>query len=95
MIESYRQRIQDDPEAVLEDLGLVATDDGYQVDSEAPDSVLAVGFLPGDVVAKVNGQQVGNIEQDRQLFDEVAASGHARIEFLRQGQSIVLSLPLK
>ena len=59
------------------------------------EAVRGPGCRPGDVVAKVNGQQVGNIEADRELFDEVTASGRARIEVVRNGQPIVLSFPLR
>lgn len=95
VIARYRDRIQANPQTVLDDLGLVATDQGYRVAGSASNSVRRAGLNPGDVVEKVNGQQVGNIEQDRRLFDEVAASGHARIEVLRNGQRVVMSFPLR
>ncbi len=94
-IERYRSAIRDDPQAVLDDLGLVASDDGYRVDADASEALLVAGLLPGDVVSKVNGQQVGDIEADRQYFDDVTASGRARIEVARDGQRFVLSFPLR
>ncbi len=95
MMERYRTEMQNDPQTALDDLGLQPTDQGYQVGDGAPDTLLQAGLQPGDVIAKVNGQQVGNIEQDQSYFDEVMASGRARIEVLRNGQRIVLSFPLR
>jgi general secretion pathway protein C len=90
-----RERVRDDPQAVLDDMGLAATAEGYRVAEGASETLLRVGLLPGDLVAKVNGQQVGNIEQDRGLFDDVAASGRARVEVIRDGQRVVLTFPLQ
>ncbi|MBA3323950.1 MAG: hypothetical protein H0T41_01270 [Rhodobacteraceae bacterium] len=94
-IARYRERIASNPQTVLDNLGLVATEAGYEVADTASAGVLQAGLQPGDVVAKVNGQQVGDIERDRDFFDEVAASGRARIEVLRDGQRVVLSFPLR
>jgi general secretion pathway protein C len=91
----YRERLQEDPAQMLEDLGLEATDIGYAVGMTPAEEVARAGLRHGDVIVKVNGQQVGNIEADRELFDKVAASGHARIEVLRNGLPMVLSFPLR
>lgn len=95
VISRYRERIQANPQTVLDGLGLEATTQGYRVGETASTGVRRAGLQPGDVVEKVNGQQVGNIESDRDLFDEVAASGRARIEVLRDGQRVVMSFPLR
>lgn len=95
MIADYRARIRANPQTVLDSLGLAATGEGYRVAEGAPAGMRRAGLRPGDVVAKINGQQVGDIERDRALFDDVAASGRARIEVLRGGQRIVLSFPLR
>ncbi len=95
MIAEYRERIRANPQTVLDGLGLEASDRGYRVGDAASAGLRRAGLRPGDVVAGVNGQQVGNIERDRDLFDEVAASGRARIEVLRDGKRIVMSFPLR
>lgn len=95
VIARYRERIRQNPQTVLDDLGLVATEAGYEIASDPSSGVRRAGLQPGDLVAKVNGQQVGNIETDRRFFDEVAASGRARIEVLRDGQRIVMTFPLR
>lgn len=94
-VAGYRNRIRDDPQALLDDLGVVATDAGYEVAEDASDTLLRIGLEPGDLVVMVNGQQVGNIDQDRDLFDEVTATDRARVEVARDGQAVVLTLPIR
>ena len=91
----YRERLQDDPRRVLDDLGLVATEGGYEVGEDPAKPLRRAGLEPGDLIAKVNGQQVGDVERDRRFFDEVVASGRARVEVVRDGERITLSFPLE
>ena len=92
---TYGNRFRDDPQAVLDELGLVATAEGYRVADGASEAVLRAGLLAGDLVATVNGQQVGNIQRDLNLFDEITAAGHARVEVVRDGRRMALSFPLQ
>lgn len=94
-IASWRERVQTEPDAVLDELGLTAGEEGYAVGDEASDLMRRAGLLPGDVVAKVNGQQVGNIDDDQPLFDEIVAAGRARLEIIREGETVVMSFPLR
>ena len=94
-IDHYRRRIAENPQSVLDDLGVTLTGNGYRISSDAPRAVLRSGLRAGDTVTRVNGVAVGSVERDRRLFEQVAASGHARVEILRGGRSIVLSFPLK
>ena len=94
-IDHYRRRIAANPQTVLDDLGITLTGKGYRIGEGAPRAVLRSGLRAGDIVAKVNGERVGDIESDRRLFERIAASGHARVEILRDGRTIVLSFPLR
>lgn len=94
-IEFWRQRIAANPQAVLDQLGLEATDKGYVVGERSHAGVRRAGFRPGDVVARVNGTAVGDVEADRRLYDEIAASGRARVELIRNGSPIILTFPLR
>ncbi len=95
LVAQYQSEMQADPVTALEDLGLVATEQGYEVVPDGAGTLLPIGFQPGDVITKVNGQQVGDIDRDVPFFNNVVASGHARIDLLRNGQRIVLSFSLK
>jgi general secretion pathway protein C len=79
----------------LDEIGLLATENGYIVDENHDPGVKLAGLKAGDRVAKVNGQTVGNIEQDRKFFDDIAASGVARLEVIREDKTFVLSFPLR
>lgn len=95
VIDFWRRRIEANPQSVLDQLGLEATGDGYRIADSTHPGVRRAGFRPGDVVARVNGQQIGDVNADRRLYDQIAASGRARVELIRNGQPIVLTFPLK
>lgn len=95
VIDFWRRRIAQNPGAVLDQLGLEATEEGYRIGTGAHAGVRRAGFKEGDLVASVNGKKVGEVESDRQLYEEVAASGRARVELIRDGRTIVMSFPLR
>lgn len=90
-----RQRIAQNPRDLLNDLGAEAGDGGYRIGTNASAMTRRAGFKPGDLVTRVNGVPVGNIENDRQLFEEVVAAGNARVEIIRDGKTTILTFPLK
>lgn len=95
VIARYRAAIAMDAQGVINRLGLQITDQGYRVTENASSGVKQAGFKPGDVVTSVNGQKVGDMAKDQSYFDEVAASGRARVELVRDGQTIIMSFPLR
>lgn len=95
VIARYRAAILQNPQSVMDRLGLEATGDGYRISDAASPGVRQAGFRPGDLVTAVNGQKVGDIAGDQRYFDEVAASGKARVELQRDGQTIVMTFPLR
>ncbi len=94
-IDLWRDRIRANPGEVLDTIGLIPTENGYRIAEEHDSGVGLAGLRAGDVVTSVNGQAVGDVERDRQLFDDVAASGQARIEITRDGDTIVMTFPLQ
>lgn len=95
VIARYRAAILQNPKSVMDRLGLEATGDGYRISDAASPGVRQAGFRPGDLVTSVNGQNVGDIAADQRHFDVVAASGKARVEVQRGGQTIVMTFPLR
>lgn len=95
VIETYRRRIEANPQAVLDSLNLEATGAGYRIGAEPPEAVRRAGLQPGDVVTRVNGRAVGDVESDRRLYDLVAAQGRASIEVRRGERTITLTFPLQ
>lgn len=91
----WRKRIIDDPISVLDTIGLVPSAQGYTVSQNPNIGVTLAGLKPGDLVTRVNGQAVGNPDRDRAFYDEIAASGHARVEVVRGGEQLLMSFPLR
>jgi general secretion pathway protein C len=95
VIDSYRQKIADNPQTVLDEFSVSASAEGYRVNETLAPSVRRAGLMPGDVIVRVNGVPVGNVEQDRKHFEDVVASGRARVEVLRNDNLLILSFPLR
>lgn len=57
--------------------------------------VKLAGLKSGDLVRSVNGQTVGNPDDDRRFYDRIAASGQARLEVERNGRILTFSFPLR
>ena len=94
-INLWRERIIRNPKQVLDRIGLTATENGYIINEDHDIGVKLAGLQAGDRVASVNGQAVGDIETDRQRYDQIAASGVARLEIIRDGQTITMSFSLR
>lgn len=94
-IDLWRERIKANPMQVLDEIGLVASDDGYIIAENHDSGVTRAGLQAGDLVKTVNGKPVGNIDSDRALYDDVANAGLARIEIERDGRTITFSFPLQ
>jgi general secretion pathway protein C len=67
----------------------------YQIATTAPPAVMQAGFQPGDLVTTVNGQRVGDVAQDQQYIDQIVAAGRATVEVQRDGQTIIMTFPLR
>jgi len=100
MIDSYRQRLDQDPEGALSDLGIApvasGSAEGYRLGNLANSPYLSqTGLQPGDVVLTVNGSPVGDIQQDRGQLDSILAQGSARLEVQRGTRRFFVTASLK
>ena len=95
IIDLYRRRIAVNPMAVLNGFGVSPTAEGYRIGPAPSEGVVRAGLKTGDIIAEVNGEAVGTVEKDRRLFEQVVASGFARVKIIRNGQEIVLSFPFR
>lgn len=91
----WRDRITRNPQAAMDRVGVELVENGYRVKENPNIGVTLAGLRPNDVITKLNGQSVGDTEQDRILYDDVAAAGIARIEVIRDGQTMMLTFPLR
>ena len=94
-IDYWRQRLRKNPKAVLDEIGLSPTDEGYVIAAKHDIGVSLAGLRTGDLVRSVNGQKVGDPDADRRLYDQIAASGVARLEVERGGRVLSFSFPLR
>ncbi|WP_425993071.1 type II secretion system protein N [Brevundimonas sp. TWP2-3-2] len=75
--------------------GVTATSGGYRVGPNPSAELRRFGLQPGDVIASVNGQPVGNASSDQQLLESARSSGQARVVVNRNGRSLTLTFPLR
>ena len=94
-IDYWRHRVRKNPQAVLDEIGLMPTDRGYVIADRHDPGVRLAGLRSGDLVRSVNGQPVGNPEADTRFYDQIAAAGQARIEVERDGRILSFSFPLR
>lgn len=78
------------PEQALKNLGLTATDGGYVLKG-ASSMLTRIGMKPGDKLISVNGNTLGDPEQDKLLIDEVYASGSAKIVIERGSRRMTIN----
>lgn len=100
LIDSYRERLDQDPEGALSQLGIApvaeGSANGYRLGNLANSPYLSqTGLQPGDVVLSVNGTPVGNIQQDRSQIESVLAQGSARLEVQRGTRRFFVTASLK
>ena len=100
VVQSYRERLQQDPTGTLNALGVapVSTSgaQGYRLDSLAGSPYLAqTGLQAGDVVLSVNGRPVGDVQRDQLEIDNIMAQGSARLEVQRGTRRFFVTASMK
>lgn len=76
-------------------LGVTPTPQGYVVGADSSPQLLRAGVRPGDVIKSLNGQALGDPARDQQIFQRAAAGGRARVEVVRDGRTLTLTVPLR
>ncbi|MBM1635200.1 hypothetical protein JQV27_20245 [Sulfitobacter mediterraneus] len=94
-INYWRDRITENPQAAMDTVGVELVENGYRIKPDPNLGVVLAGLRPGDVVTRLNGQTLGDLDRDRLLYDEVAAAGIARVEVERDGRALLLTFPLR
>lgn len=98
-LEHYQQRLDEDPEEVMNELGIQSVDagnaKGYEVGGDVSNVALQrVGLQQGDVILSVNGQPVGDVANDKALINEAVNAGSVRVEVQRGSRRFYLSVPI-
>ncbi len=94
-ITEFQSRLSEDPETVLQELGVTQSGQGYRIGSQVSDAMLRqAGLQEGDIILSVNGQHAANIAQNQQLINEVMQSDRARVEVQRDQRRFVVTVPI-
>lgn len=97
-LEAYRDKLTEDPQGLLSELGVTPVGDGggYQLGNLASSPYLSqTGLKSGDVILSVNGQSVGNVQQDQLQLNSLLAQGSARLEVQRGSRRFYVTASLK
>lgn len=91
LLSSALQRLDSDPNSYLNEMGLVASGQGYEITDNTPSHIRRnLGLKAGDKVVRLNGQTLGNVQLDKNLLQQVQQTGRARIEIQRGGQHLTI-----
>jgi hypothetical protein len=80
---------------LISSLGATVTPQGYQLGASLSPQMQAAGLAPGDVVASVNGISAASLAGDPGRLAQTMASGNARLEVVRGGNRISVSVPTR
>lgn len=85
------QKMQEDREQYLKDMGVNAATGGYEVTARTP-AVLRnkLGLQPGDRIMSLNGQTVGQGQSEAQLLEQARREGRVKLEIKRGDQVMTI-----
>lgn len=91
-----RDEVANNPSGALKQLGLETATNGagYKV-SNSGSMLTQLGLQPGDIILSVNGQTLGNLDDDQLLLEQVTNSGQARLEIQRGNRRFVVNHTIK
>lgn len=85
------ERMKQDPDAYVHEMGLVARDNAYEVTESAPADIRrGLGLKAGDKILQLNGYALGNPKEDRHVLEQAQQSGHVVVEVQRGSQTLTL-----
>lgn len=95
LIESYKQRLEEDPKQFLEEIGLTPVSQdkasGYRVNENLAKQL---GLRKGDILTSVNGETLGDIESDLPRVLSELDSSSAKLQVKRGDEIINIEIPI-
>ncbi|MDO6413613.1 type II secretion system protein N [Sphingomonas sp. BIUV-7] len=82
------------PQTLLAGLGATPAADGFHVNTPSLQMKMA-GLAPGDVVQRVNGMAMAELMTNPAALQTAFTNGTARVDLVRAGQPLTLSVPLR
>ncbi|MFN0296141.1 type II secretion system protein N [Acinetobacter albensis] len=90
------QKIQQDREQYLKEMGVNTAGEGYEVTSNTPAALRTkLGLQPGDRIVSLNGQAVGQGQNDAQLLEQARREGQVKLEIKRGDQVMTIQQNFK
>jgi len=84
-------QLSSNPASYLTRMGLAATGQGYEVTAGAPANIRnQMGLRPGDRIVSVNGQALGQPQNDARLLEQIRQTRSAQIEIQRGEQTLTI-----
>ena len=86
------QQMHQNRDQFLADMGVgAATGEGYEVTSKTPSALRnTLGLQPGDRILSLNGQGVGQGQNDAQLLEQAKQAGQVKLEIKRGDQVMTI-----
>ncbi|TCB82106.1 type II secretion system protein N [Acinetobacter sp. ANC 4173] len=86
------QQMQQNRDQFLADMGVgAAKGEGYEVTSKTPSALRnTLGLQPGDRILSLNGQSVGQGQNDAQLLERAKQAGQVKLEIKRGDQVMTI-----
>lgn len=81
--------------AALGSLGVAAESGGYRVGANPAPELTRAGLRAGDVIAALNGQAIGPGTDERTLIQRAMQAGNARVDIIRDGRRMTVTVPLR
>ena len=86
-----QSQLSSNPASYLTRMGLAATGQGYEVTAGAPANIRnQMGLRPGDRIVSVNGQALGQPQNDARLLEQIRQTRSAQIEIQRGEQTLTI-----
>jgi general secretion pathway protein C len=86
-----QSQLSSNPASYLTRMGLAATGQGYEVTASAPANIRnQMGLRPGDRIVSVNGQALGQPQNDARLLEQIRQTRSAQIEIQRGEQTLTI-----
>lgn len=94
-INEFQSRLAEDPDTVLQELGVSSSGEGLRIGGQIPQAMLRqAGLQEGDVIISVNGQSASSIAGNQQMMNQVMQSDRARVEVQRGQRRFVVTVPI-
>ena len=86
-----QSQLASNPASYLTRMGLTATGQGYEVTAGAPANLRnQMGLRAGDRIVSINGQTLGQPQNDAKLLEQIRQTRNAQIEIQRGEQTLTI-----